>query len=95
MIGHVVMFKFRPTASADEREQAVALLHSMKDKIKEIDIWKIGTQYAPSEKRWDVVEVATFPDEAALFKFQAHPAHRELTDFTKEIADWHVVDYEF
>lgn len=93
MICHVVMLKFREAASAEDRERAVAMLRSVPDRVPGVTEWRIGTQYAPPEGRWDAVEIATFPDQETLLRFRAHPAHRELTDFMKDIADWHVVDF--
>jgi len=95
MLGHVVMFKFRPEASAADRARALELLRGMQTKAPGVLEWRIGEQYEPSEKRWDVVELAAFQDEASLAAFQTSEAHRELTDFMKGVSDWHVVDYKY
>ncbi len=95
MIGHVVMFKFHKRSSSEDREHALFLLRRMPEVVPSIKEWQIGQQYVYSEKRWDIVEIATFDNEEELDLFQSSSMHKELTTHMKKISDWHAVDFTY
>jgi hypothetical protein len=94
MIRHVLLFRFWPTATLDERERVVAELRSLKGRIPEIMEWSIGTQAFPSEKAHDFAQVSSFADKAALERFRQHPAHVQVRGLLSQLCDWALVDYE-
>ena len=95
MIRHILLFKFYPDAPEDKKQKALSLLKNLGSLAPEVKEWSIGTQCRPSERNWDIAQVSSFESLDALDKFRVHPAHKEVTDVMREIADWHIVDSQF
>jgi hypothetical protein len=95
MIKHVVFFKFKSEASSDARREVVDQLRALPDKINLIRSWEIGEDIMHSARAWDVVEIATFDDLAALESYMPHDAHMEAVVKLREICEAvGSVDYE-
>ncbi len=83
---HVVLFRFRPDADA---EQVVALakgLGELPGLIPEIVDYRFGPDLAINEASWDFAVAADFADTAGYLTYRDHPAHQRLiTDLVAPI----------
>jgi hypothetical protein len=95
MIRHVLLFKFRPSASKQQRRQAFNMLKDLGSDIPQVREWSIGVQALQSEKAYDIAQVSSFDNFNALEEFKLNPAHIKVRDYLSKIADWVSVDYEF
>ena len=94
MIRHVLLFKFRPSTTDEERRRAVSLLRRLGAIIPDVREWSIGEQLTHSVKGYTLAQVSAFDDFDALERFRSHPRHIEVRDVFAKIADWISVDYE-
>jgi hypothetical protein len=95
MIRHVVLCKFRPSASEKQRENVVNTLRALGQSIPEVREWSIGKQAIPSSTAYDLAIVSGFENVGALEKYRNHPNHIRTKNLLTEIADLVVVDYEY
>ena len=75
MIKHVVMFKFKPEAAADERRDAINDLGQLPNKIAIIRQFEIGEDVLHSPRSWGLSLVSTFDDLDALQTYLDHDDH--------------------
>jgi hypothetical protein len=96
MLRHIILLKFRPSASLEQLENAIAALHRLGSATSDIREWSVGRSIrrTRADNVYDVAEVAAFDDDAALLRFKNHPEHIKTREFLGTIADWVVVDYE-
>jgi hypothetical protein len=94
MIRHVLLYKFRPSATEEERGTAFEMLTALGRSVPEVREWSVGRQAFPSPKAYDLAQVSGFDDIASLGRYRAHDEHNRTRDFIAQIADWVVVDYE-
>lgn len=80
MIQHIVLFRFRADASAEAIAAAGAALRAMPARIPEIRGLFWGPNVGPSAAEWSHVLVVSCDDMAAVERYGAHPAHREVID---------------
>jgi hypothetical protein len=96
MIKHVVMFKVKPEAEADEWKKVLADLRKLPDKIDVIRDYEVGEDVLRSPRSWDAVLVSTFDDLEALQTYARHEDHVEVVlriqGLVEKVAS---VDYEF
>ena len=96
MIKHVVFFKFKPEAGANERRAVVDQLRALPDKIDVIRSFEIGEDILHSARAWDVVEIATYDDLEALERYTRHDDHVEVVLKLREVCEAvGSVDYEY
>jgi hypothetical protein len=96
MIKHVVFFKFKPEAGASQRRAVVEQLRALPDKVDVIRSFEVGEDIMHSARAWDVVEIATYADLAALDIYTRHDDHVEVVLKLREICEAvGSVDYEF
>jgi hypothetical protein len=94
MIRHVLLFKFRPSTSDEERRRAVSLPRQLGAIIPDVREWSIGEQITHSVKGYTLAQVSAFDGLDALERFRRHPCHIEVRNLFAKIADWISVDYE-
>lgn len=96
-IVHSVLVSFRNHASKEQRDQLVSryrTLGEMCGGAKEgVLFWQAGVNL-DQRKNWHIVQFAIFRDNDALQHFRIHPAHAELSEIMRPIADWAVGDLE-
>jgi hypothetical protein len=95
MIRHVVLCKFRTSASEEKRENAVNALNALGQSISEIREWSMGKQALPSRTAYDLAIVSGFENAEALERYRNHPDHMRVKNLLTEIAELAVVDYEY
>ncbi len=96
MIKHIVIFKFKPEVSGDERSSALTSLRGLPDKIPVIREFEVGEDVVRSPRSWDCALVSVFDDLEALNEYQVNEDHvaaaRRLRELCESVAS---VDFEF
>lgn len=100
MIKHIVMWKFKPEAEGQTKQQnmdqlAESLL-ALRPIIPELQSMEIGQDIGIGRDSYDMVLITTFADEAALERYQHHPEHKLVSALCAKIRDERAsVDFEF
>ena len=84
---HIVSWKLAATDPVDKAEHAaqiVARLGGLVGVIDEIQTLRIGPDVVGGTN-WDIALVAEYADEAALARYQVHPAHVEAGVYVKSV----------
>jgi hypothetical protein len=84
---HVVAWKLTATDSAERAEHAAqitARLGGLVGVIEEIRSLRVGPDVVGGAN-WDIALVAEYDDEAALARYQVHPAHVEAAAYVKSV----------
>ena len=84
---HLVSWKLTATDPAEKAEQVAqmaARLGGLVGVIDEIQSLRVGPDVVGGAN-WDVALVAEFADEAALARYQVHPAHVEASTYVKSV----------
>src|SRR5437588_5248661 len=95
MLTHIVVWKYKPESSDEERREHVALLRALTKVISEIRSFAIGSDVLRLPRSYDTGLVATFRDRAGLEAYTVHPDHVAVADFGRGIsAQVASVDFE-
>jgi hypothetical protein len=84
---HIVAWKLAATVPAEKAEHAaqiVARLGGLVGVIEEIRSLRVGPDVVGGAN-WDIALVAEYDDEAALARYQVHPAHVEAGAYVKSV----------
>lgn len=93
---HVVLFKFKDSATPDQIKGVEAAFRALPGKIDTITGFEWGTNVSPEGKDEGFTHCffVTFKDKAALEVYLPHPAHKEFGATLRPILDKVlVVDY--
>ena len=85
MLTHVVLFKFKPEATAEQAAQLEAGLKGLPALISEIREFRVGRDVVRSERSYDLGLVSAFDDLAAMQRYQVHPAHQEVVALVRAL----------
>ena len=78
MFRHVVMIRWKPEASPQQRAAAAAGMRSLPDHIPEIRRFMVGEDARVDEGTFDLVIVADFDSAEDYVIYRDHPSHRTL-----------------
>jgi hypothetical protein len=84
---HIVSWKLAATDPAEKAEHAAAMtarLGGLVGVVEEIRSLRVGPDVLGGTN-WDVALVAEFDDEAALARYQVHPAHVEAGAYVRSV----------
>ncbi len=98
MIQHLVLFKWKPTATAADQDAACAALRALRNAIPGIVALTVGAQNSPEGKGkgFHTGLTVTFVDAAARDAYLPHPAHQQaVATFRAHIEDVIVLDYAY
>ena len=95
MVRHVVLCKFRASASEEQRENTIDALRALGQSIPEVREWSVGKQALPSSTAYDLAIVSGFENVEALERYRNHPDHIRIKNLLTATADLVVVDYEY
>ncbi len=84
MLRHVVLLRWVPGASAEQRRAVTDGLARLPRVVPEIRGYRFGADAGISPGNWDLAIVADFEDTEAYLRYAAHPAHRSV--ITEQIA---------
>jgi hypothetical protein len=97
MYRHVVIFKFKETATKAQIDDIVTRFRALPSKIDTIIDFEDGVDISP-EKLADGFThcfLVTFKDKAGIEKYLPHPAHLDFVEHLKPILEKpFVIDYE-
>jgi hypothetical protein len=94
MLTHIVCWRYKAEATAEERGEHVARLRALPDAIPGIVSFNLGTDILHLERSFDTGLLAVYPDRAALDFYTDHPAHQEVAAIGKRITE-KVVSVDF
>jgi hypothetical protein len=80
MIQHIVLFKFKDSATPGQVVDAGTALLAMKKEIPEIRGVHFGPNLGPSVKEWSHVLVVACEHMGAVQRYLDHPVHRQIID---------------
>ena len=80
MIRHVVLFTWKPEATAEQKQAVHAELAKMPPTIDTIRAYKYGPDVGISPTNSDYVVVADFDDAAGYVTYRDHPVHRAMVE---------------
>jgi hypothetical protein len=94
MLTHIVVWKYKPEITEEQRREHRLKLNHLTDIIPEIISLDAGADMLNLPRSYDTGLVATFADEAALDIYTNNAEHLKVAAFGKEIAA-HVVSVDF
>lgn len=98
-VKHVVVFKYKSTATPEQIQEVTTAFKDLKNKIPGIVSFEYGTNNSPEKlnKGFTHVYLLTFTDAAARDAYLPHPEHKkfgELLGRLKVLEEPFVVDFE-
>lgn len=95
-IVHLVLFQLKPGVSKTDVRYLECLeqFRQMPQKISQIKNWSFGPNFSERAIAYDIGLYSTFANKKDLEDYLVHPVHQEAVRALKEIATWHIADYE-
>lgn len=96
LLRHVVLFKFKSTATPAQIAEVEQAFGQLPSKIKEIRSYEWGTDISPEQLSQGFTHcfLVTFASEADRDAYLPHPAHKEFVSLLKPVLEEAlVVDY--
>jgi hypothetical protein len=99
MTRHIVIFKYKRTATKDQIGQVTEAFRGLKDRIPGIISFEHGVNNSPEGKDlgFTHVHVLTFADERSRDAYLPHPNHLKFIGYLERlqiVEDVFVVDYD-
>jgi len=96
MIVHIVLLKLRPGFHRQDArvQQAVTDLAGVGAKVPGVERWECGWNVAQHPAAHDLALFTVFRSQADLDAYGPHPAHLDIAEKLKDIADFSFCDYE-
>ena len=94
MLTHIVIWKYKPEVSEDERREHVERLRRLDGLIPEIRSFAVGRDVLKLPRSYHTGLVAAFEDRAGLEAYDAHPEHRAVAQLGRTIGE-HVASVDF
>ncbi len=94
MLTHIVIWKYKPEASEEQRREHVERLRRLDGLIPEIQSFAVGHDMLKLPRSYHAGLVATFRDRAALEAYDTHPEHQAVVQIGRAISE-HVASVDF
>ncbi|MDN4494323.1 Dabb family protein [Ureibacillus aquaedulcis] len=96
MIEHIVLIKFSPATTLEQKQELIARTLLLKEKIPGVIDIQQGINFSERSKGYDVGLTVRFENREALENYLPHPEHQKVLSFLKEIGveDSIIVDFE-
>ena len=94
MLTHIVIWKYRADAGAEQRREHAAMLRALPEFIPEVESLSVGFDVLRLPRSYDLGLVAVFRDRAALEAYNVHPQHLAVVDLGRAISE-HVASVDF
>jgi hypothetical protein len=94
MLTHIVVWKYKPEITEEQREEHRRLLKNLVSFIPEIISLNVGADVLGLPRSYDTGLVATFADRQALDVYTENAEHQKVAALGKEIAQ-HAVSVDF
>jgi hypothetical protein len=96
MIRHIVFFKFKDTATTEDRARLIQELRSLKDDIEVVRDLEVGLDISEAKSAYDLALNSSFDSVEDLADYAVHPAHLKVVELVEELTDERKkVDYEY
>lgn len=94
MLTHIVVWKYKPEITEEQRENHRAMLKNLVKFIPEIISFQVGADVLGLPRSYDTGLISTFADEDALDVYTNNTEHLKVAAHGKEIAA-HVASVDF
>ncbi len=94
MLTHIVVWKYKPEVSEEQRREHVERLRRLRGLIPEIQGFAVGRDVLGLPRSYHTGLVATFRDRAGLEAYDAHPEHQAVAQLGRAISE-HVASVDF
>lgn len=94
MIRHVVLFRWKADASAEERQALEVAVNGLPEKINFIRRFELGHDVLRGPSSYDLCLIVDLDDVDALKQYANHPDHLPVLEQVKRLCERCVVDYE-
>lgn len=94
MLTHIVIWKYRPEVTEEQRREHIARLRRLRELIPEIRSFAVGADVLKLPRSYHTGLVATFQDLLALEAYTIHPDHVEVAALGRELSE-HVASVDF
>jgi hypothetical protein len=94
MLTHIVLWKYRPEATAEQRQEHLSKLRDLPRAIPDIIEFSVGFDILQLERSYDTGLTSVFPDRDAFDAYTDHPAHQEVAKLGREISA-HIASVDF
>ena len=94
MLTHIVVWKYKPEVSEEQRREHVERLRRLDGLIPEIRSFAVGRDVLGLPRSYHTGLVATFQDRAGLEAYDAHPEHQAVAQLGRAISE-HVASVDF
>jgi hypothetical protein len=94
MLTHIVIWKYKPEVSDDQRRGHVERLRALDGLIPELQSFAVGADVLGLPRSYHTGLVATFRDRAGLAAYDAHPEHQSVVQIGRAISE-HVASVDF
>ena len=94
MLTHIVVWKYRPEVSEDQRREHVERLRRLREIIPGIQSFAVGRDVLKLPRSYHTGLVATFHDRAGLEAYDAHPEHQAVAQLGRGLSE-HVASVDF
>ena len=94
MLTHIVVWKYKPEVSEEQRREHVERLRGLEGRIPEIQRFAVGADVLGLPRSYHTGLVATFRDRAALEAYNVHPDHVAVADLGRQLSE-HVASVDF
>jgi hypothetical protein len=78
MIRHTVLFSWKPEATEEQKQQAVAEVAKLPSVVPSVRAFASGPDAGLVQGNFDFAVSADFDDEAGYFAYRDDPGHREI-----------------
>ena len=84
MLKHIVLFKFKPTATPAQRQELAAALNALPAMIADIKGWQVVASVPGRPERYAHLALfSEFDDVAALDRYIVHPQHKKIVELVE------------
>ncbi|HEX8148803.1 MAG TPA: Dabb family protein [Pyrinomonadaceae bacterium] len=94
MLTHIVVWKYKPGVSEEQRREHVERLRRLDGLIPEIRSFAVGRDVLRLPRSYHTGLVATFQDRAGLEAYDAHPEHQAVAQLGRAVSE-HVASVDF
>lgn len=94
MLTHIVVWKYNPEVSEEERDEHVRRLQALARIIPEVQNLTVGRDQLHLARSYDTGLAAIFRDRAGLDAYTIHPTHEEVAAMGRRISQ-HVASVDF
>ena len=80
MIRHIVVFRWTPEATQEQKQRVAAELARLPALVPSIRAFRVGPDMGINEGNFDFGVVADFDDAGGYVTYRDHPEHRKIVE---------------